>query len=145
MSTTVTLFKTKKQHLQCPTEQFGVISFRNRTFATTDQDLEKYIKTTLMRDPALSIYIDPKEQKIDLETDMYRVGMRQEELQQFIYDQTRIKLEDSEYENGKVKPVGSADSVLTGGASGTHRFSASELAAARVKALGQQQQEDKKD
>lgn len=109
-------------------------------FATTDETLEKYITTVLMRDPALSIYIDPKEPKINLETDMFRVGMRQEELQQFIYDQTRIKLEDSEYENGKVKPVGSTDSVLTGGASGTNRFSAADIAAARVAELNKNRQ-----
>lgn len=132
--TTVTLFKTKKQHLQCPTEQYGVISFRNRSFATTTKELEDYIKTVLMRDPALSIYIDPKEKEITLESDMYRVGMRTEELNQFVYDQMQQKLADSEYESD-VKPTGSTDSALTGGASGTQRFSAAEIAKAKVASL----------
>lgn len=133
-ATTVTLFKTKKQHLQCPTERFGVIGFRNRMFATTDKALETYVKSVLMKDPSLSIYIDPSEKEIALETDMYRVGMREEEVRQFIYDQTQERIASSEYDN-TVKPSGSTDSPLTGGASGTQRFTPSELAAARVAEL----------
>lgn len=138
MATKVTLFKTKKQHLQCPSEKFGVIGFRNKMFATTEPELEKYIKTVLMRDPALSIYIDPKEDTITLETDMYRVGMRTEEVNQFVYDQMTQRVEESSYES-EVKPVGSTDSPLSGGASGTQRFSAAELAKARVAAIGNNQ------
>jgi hypothetical protein len=125
------LFKTHHKFLQTPVRGYGMIAFYRQRFATKDAGLIEKLKK-LTRDPALRIYIDPNEPTVDLNTQLNSVALRQEELNDFLADrQAAMSLDaGSNGDKSNIGAVGSNASVLTGGASGTNRFTADELAKA---------------
>lgn len=90
MATIVTLFKTRKPFLNTAVADHGLISFYKQRFATINRKLEQHIKDQLLDDPALGIYIDPKEPEVDLDTQAHTVRLSPIELAQRAYQQRQL-------------------------------------------------------
>jgi len=147
MATIVPLFKTRRAHLNVATAGgLGMVTFFNQRFATTDERLQEYIQNSLLKDPALRIYVDKDEPTVDLETHMHTVKLPTSELARMAYqrkingpvEDTGSDFLDSISANQPkantdgsapvappaFRPMSTADNALTGGANTTPRNAA---------------------
>lgn len=108
-----TLFKSHRRTLRVMTH-VGVISFKSSgngsKFATLDDEIESYVKTQLMKDRNLGIFIDPKEPTIDMLKSAGQIQVREEELDELIARQ-------SEALAAKHEDTGATPTVATTGTS----------------------------
>lgn len=126
------LYKSNLPMLSTGVRGHGLINFFNGRFATSNPALIKAIDEQVVGDPVLQVYVDPKEPEVDLSEALSTVGIPDAELRKYIYDTQMaqyLKEESTSVQSG-VGAVHSKSSPLTGGPSGTQRFTAAELAAA---------------
>lgn len=75
----VPLFKTRKRVLRIPSP-FGVLTFKRGQFASADKQVQEFMQNVVCKDPAMQVFVDPKEPTIDLSKQLSQVQLRQQEL-----------------------------------------------------------------
>src|ERR1043165_2438110 len=99
------VYKTRSRSMNFPTPRFGILTFANHRLLVEDnednQQKIRFIERVMLKDPALGIFVDPKEETRDLDAYIDSREVQHSEVQSFLAQQSEV-LPESATDTGAV-------------------------------------------